>query len=274
MIKNEHPYVNFEKLDEDTLQEVCNILGDECLTGSEIGKIFEKLDIPDPEPDKTKRYRLSEGLNEKQDSDGTGTCVFQFIERALNPVKYTDCPQKYDLKRGKINKILSFKGYELTEEGKITKSEQASTLKDAVKRANALEDELKGRGVHQDVLNFCQAELLKEDYFYMVFEANKSVADKIRRMTGLTEDGRKLFDKALSTKNPMLKINPLETESDMSEQKGFSNFLTGVWGMFRNVTAHESKINMKMEKQDALDALTMISYAHRRLDEAEVVKRI
>jgi uncharacterized protein (TIGR02391 family) len=49
--------------------------------------------------------------------------------------------------------------------------------------------------------------------------------------------------------------------------------LKGVFGTFRNVTAHAPKIHWTIEEQDALDLLTMVSYLHRRLDRAvKVIK--
>ena len=76
-----------------------------------------------------------------------------------------------------------------------------------------------------------------------------------------------------SIKNPLLAINSLQTETEESEHKGFANLLKGVFGTFRNVTAHVPKIKWPIEEQDAMDLLTMVSYLHRRLDRAFKVPR-
>jgi len=119
-------------------------------------------------------------------------------------------------------------------------------------------------------LEFCRAELLreKENYFHTVFEATKSVAEKIRNKTGFSEDGANLVDKTFGGKYPFLAINSLRTETEIAEHKGFSNLIKGVFGIFRNVTAHIPKIKWKIEEQDALDLLSIVSYIHRRLDES------
>ena len=39
--------------------------------------------------------------------------------------------------------------------------------------------------------------------------------------------------------------------------------------MFRNPEAHEPKISWNITEQDALEILAMISYCHRRLDNAQ-----
>ena len=126
--------------------------------------------------------------------------------------------------------------------------------------------DLETRGVHPDVLRFCRAELLVDDYFHAVQEAVKSVADKMRARTGLTDDGGTLVDRVLCGEPPMLAINPRGTVSERSEQSGFANLVKGIFGMFRNPTAHEARIHWPMDKTDAEDLLTLVSLVHRRLD--------
>jgi uncharacterized protein (TIGR02391 family) len=101
------------------------------------------------------------------------------------------------------------------------------------------------------VLRFCREELVADNYFHAVLEAVKSIADKIRTRTGLSDDGNTLIDRALAGDLPMLMINPLKTESEKSEQKGFTNLLRGTFGMFRNTTAHEARIHWPIGKDDA-----------------------
>jgi hypothetical protein len=55
-----------------------------------------------------------------------------------------------------------------------------ATIDEAKVRANRLRSELERRHVHSDVLAFCRAELLQENYFHAVLEATKSVSEKIR----------------------------------------------------------------------------------------------
>jgi uncharacterized protein (TIGR02391 family) len=124
------------------------------------------------------------------------------------------------------------------------------------------------------VLRFCRQELLADNYFHAVLEAVKSVADKLRARTGLTDDGAALVDRALTGDPPMLAINPLKTESEKNEQRGFANLLRGTFGMFRNTTAHEARINWPMTKEDAEDLFSLVSLIHRRLDAAHMPRRV
>jgi uncharacterized protein (TIGR02391 family) len=67
---------------------------------------------------------------------------------------------------------------------------------------------------------------------------------------------------------PFLALNRLQTETERDEQKGLMNLIKGMFGAFRNVTAHAPKISWTVTEQDALDLLTIASLIHRRLDSA------
>lgn len=82
----------------------------------------------------------------------------------------------------------------------------------------------------------------------------------------MTEDGSELVDKAFTIRDPKIKINNLTTETERSEHKGFANLIKGVFGMFRNTTAHAPKITWEIDEQDALDILSTISLIHRKLE--------
>ena len=108
--------------------------------------------------------------------------------------------------------------------------------------------------------------MLVENYFHSVFEATKSIADRLRDMTGLTTDGNILVDIVFSTDNPLIKINNLSNQSERSEHIGLSNLIKGIFGLIRNPTAHDPKIKFTINEEEALDIITIISYIHKRLD--------
>ena len=175
--------------------------------------------------------------------------------------------------REMLNRALTFAGLSVDATGMLEFVEQARTLSEAERRAQELRTDLATRGVHPDVLRLCRSELLADNYFHAVLEAVKSVADKLRTRTGLTDDGNTLIDRALSGDLPMLAINPLRTESERTEQRGFANLVCGTFGMFRNTTAHEARIHWTMTKSDAEDLLLLVSLIHRRLDGATMPSR-
>ncbi len=258
------------KLDDTHLQVICGILADTDtgLTGTQIGQLLRRCNIDDPSPGITKRDRLFDALQRKQERDGCSNNVIAFIQTALDPVRFVGNARGFTDFRDRLNEALAFSGYSLGEDGKLRPVTQARTLDEAQQRAGRLRAELTRRQVHYDVLEFCRAELLEDNYFHAVLEATKSVAEKIRKRTGLTGDGAELVDPAFSLKAPLLAINSLRTETEQSEQKGFANLLRGMFGTFRNVTGHAPKITWPINEQDALDLLSLVSYLHRRIDAA------
>ena len=205
-------------------------------------------------------------LSARQEIDRCGNNVGAFIQTVMAPVRFVGNPNHYTDLRHRLNEVLAFSGLHLGDDGKLKSVDHAKTLSEAQERAGRLRAELQRRQVHADVLRFCKPELLEENYFHAILEATKSVADKIRSKTGLVSDGAQLADTAFSVNNPKLAINRLVTDSEKSEQTGFSNLVKGVFGVFRNQTAHEPKITKTYTEQDALDLLTLVSYIHRRLD--------
>jgi uncharacterized protein (TIGR02391 family) len=259
------------KFDEPNLQALCDILGatDSGLTGSEIGRYLNECGIPDPIPQMTKRHRLYQALRDKQNVDACSNNVLKFVTHIMNPVRHVGSRDYFETERGKLNSVLAFSGLALGEDGQLRPIQAAKTLTEAEARASVLRKVLIERKVHADVIKFCRAELVVDNYFHAVFEATKSVADKLRQRTGLTSDGAQLVDEALGVGkagHPRLVFNSLRTESEKSEHSGLMNLVKGVFGAFRNTTAHAPKIHWPVTEQDALDILTTVSLIHRRID--------
>lgn len=258
------------------LEQLASGLGDTAdgLTGTEIGTYLARCGLPEG-ISSTKRWRLNEALSAAQAQDKCGNPVVHFIQTALDPVNYTRTPERFESMRTRLNTVLAFAGMTVGEDGKCRAASMARTLSHAERKADRLRKVLRDRAVHSDVLKFCQARLLEDNYFHAVLEATKSVADKIRERTGLTEDGVKLVDKAFGFKGqvPFLAFSQLATETQESEQTGLMNLMKGVFGAFRNPTAHEPEIRWQVSEQDALDLLTLVSLLHRRIDEAHRTPR-
>ncbi len=244
----------------------------EGLSGSEIGHILSLLRMKDPDPMMTKWKRLHNAFVERQNKSGNRRAVLEFIRQAMKPARYARQPARFEPLRTNVNRALAFSGLAIDAAGKLYNITPAQTLTEANRRAEELRADLTQRGVHHDVLRFCRAELVADNYFHAVLEATKSIADKIRSRTGLTDDTATLVDKTLAGDSPILAINPLSTESQRSEQRGFVNLVKGTFGMFRNTTAHEARILWTMDKADAEDLLSLASLIHRRLDSATTRK--
>lgn len=257
------------------LEAIAGALGetDDGLTGPEIAMLIATCGMTDP-GEITKRKRIYNALAEAQNRRQDRRLVLDFIRHAMKPARFSREPHRFEPLRENLNRALAFAGLVVAESGELQSVTEAVTLPEAQKRARDLRSDLELRGVHPDVLRFCRAELLADDYFHAVQEAVKSVADKMRVRTGLTDDGTPLVDRVLAGNPPMLAINPRGSSSERSEQNGFANLIKGAFGMFRNPTAHEPRIHWPMSKSDAEDLLTLVSLIHRRLDAATMPPRV
>lgn len=254
---------------QDQLEAIAGALGDTSygLTNPDIEFLLRSSKMVDPGKT-TKRVRIYNAFAESQNTKRNRTHVLQFIRLAMSPARYSREPERFEPMRALLNQALAFAGLVVDETGELASVSAVATLPEAQRRSRELRADLEGRGVHPDVLAFCRAELLADNYFHAVQEAVKSVADKIRRLTGLADDGGALVDRSFGGQQPMLAINPWKTLSEKSEQSGFANLVRGTFGMFRNPTAHEARIHWVMTKEDAEDLLTIVSLIHRRLDTA------
>jgi len=250
------------------LTAICQVLADtnQGLSGTQIERLLHEIKVADSSPNITKWKRLFNALANAQNQHQVGNHLIMFINRAMDPVSYASDPESFTWRRNQLNVVLAFSGFHVREDGKVIYINKATTLDEARARAGKLKAALENRAVHEEVLNYCRAELLDENYFHAVFEATKGVAERIRLMSGLKSDGADLITKAFMGLHPILTLGPLNTESEKSEQRGFANLLIGLFGAVRNPLAHAPKTNWPMSEQDALDILTLVSLIHRKLD--------
>ena len=238
------------------------------LKNSEIQNLLTQAGIKDIYPKITKWKRLHAALSNCMNKSKSSTCIYNFIHYALEPARYVVNRHIFEQRQEVLNNVLSFNGVRFNDAGKFVKTSIANSLTEAETRANKLLSKLKSREVHPDVLKFCRAELIADNYFHAVLEATKSIASKLRQKSGLDLDGSDLADASLGGSAPRVLINNFETKSEISEQKGFLNLVKGLFGTFRNPTAHEARIEWNMPESDALDLLVTASYVHRRIDNA------
>jgi uncharacterized protein (TIGR02391 family) len=251
------------------LENISKILGD-VMTGSEMGKLLARCQVPDVSAQSTKWRRLLDNLAAIQNRDSAGDAVARFIVIAMAPARFLDMKEAFGEARGRLNEALHFAGLSLAEDGRIHRIQAATTLSDVDERARRLKSTLLTRNVHPDVLKFCKTELVQDNYFHAVLEAAKSVAEKIRSKTGLSSDGSQLVDEAfgLSAGLPRLAFNTLQTPTERSEHVGLMSLMKGVFSAFRNPAAHEAKVKWQVTEQDAQELLALVSLLHRRLDQA------
>ena len=255
------------------LEGVCRVIADTSngLTGTQIGTYLAQEHIEDTDPAITKWKRLYNAFANFQNKYQCSNNILDFIKLSLSPARYVDDKEKFDLLRNNVNQQLAFVGFQIKEDGNILKTDKASTISDVQIKADNLKHEIENRKGHPALIQYCKAELLANNYFHAVFEANKGLFARLRGLSGLTTDGNALIEEVFS-QNPILIINNYQTKSEQDEHKVFCNLLKGLCGMFRNPESHEPKVSWEVTEQDALEILGIISYCHRRLDKAQRIR--
>lgn len=248
------------------------------LTNSEITKLLTTLGITDVDGTPNKRTRLWAALHNQQLRDSASNCVIRFITEAMAPGRHLQDQPRFDALRDGLAEPLSLVGLRVNDQGKVARAAGiATTLDEVALLAGRLRTELRRRGVHPQVVRYCEEELLRQSLFHAVFEATKGVSERLRQMTGLTADGADLVDQCFGARagTPRVRINAYNSESETSEHRGFANLLKGTFGMFRNPPAHTARAaaGWTLTEPDALDLFSLLSLIHRRLDGAQITPR-
>lgn len=260
-----------------TLESLCEIIGETNtgLSGSEIHRFILQAQMEDVsfnEDFLAKKKKLYNAFAHEIKTHQCSNNIVAFLQLVLDPGRYVGKTELFESRRLAVNKQLAFEGIEIDDTGKaVALTEKASRLQDIELRVKGLKNKLEQRNAHPAIAAYCKAELIADNYFHAVLEANKGLFQRIRDISGLETDGNALIEQAFST-NPIVIINNYTTSSEKNEHTGFCNLLKGLCSMFRNPTAHEPKVDWPMSEQDALEILSIISYCHRRLDKAQKIR--
>lgn len=242
------------------------------LTGRELEELLPAVKLHELELGSNKRDRLAATLNNAQVRRERGDTLVVYLNAAMEPARYPRDPGRMDLLRDELNEVLALYGHRITEEGKFARGARARTLDEAAEVAGALQAQLRRRGCHPTVLTYCREELLRRSLFHAIGEAAKSIPDRLRLHAGSGLDGADLYAELFGAKQgpPKVAINAFRTDSEKSEHRGFVDLLKGIHGHYRNPRAHNARLGSSEGQQDLLDAFSLFSYVHRRLDDAGV----
>lgn len=218
---------------------------------------------------KNKRTWLYECFLAEKKARNDTSGILVFLQEAFNPIRFTIDGRRalYQTLLEETNKILLLIGMKITDDGKVVSVDQASTLDEVDLRVNHLTAEMRNRRIHPQVTKYCKKEILTKDYYNIVFESAKGLAQRVREISGCELDGGELFQATFSTKNPLIFFNQMQTKSEISEFTGVKELLESIFHLVRNPIAHTPKLNWQIDEEKALDVLTMISFAHKYLDE-------
>ena len=277
-----------KQINEQQLKCICDVLGDtsDGFTKSELSELIMQCNIKladDQSFNNGQVYKF--GLSKSKwlynslagaiNNSGSFKKVYEFIENALNPIRFTNenNRSKYDYLYEEMNKVLLLIGLQISKKGIIEEVIKAKTLDEVDRRVNSLNKKLYDRSIHPEVKKYCKEDYLRKDYSDAVFEAAKELAQRVREITGLELDGGTLFQTAFSTKKPYIFFNKLETQNEINEFIGLKELLQSIFHLIRNPAAHTPKINWRIDESKALDVLTLVSFSHKYLYECNKVPR-
>lgn len=261
------------KFDDLALQNFAGVLAG-ILTHSKITDMLALCNIPQAEGT-NKPDRIYYAFRNIQNRTGCGNNVIDFILKTITPKRYGDNKQ-FEIDRAAINEKLLYEGYEINEKGEILLCKKAQTITEAKERSQKIKTKIRGMKIHSEITKYCDEEWLNEDYFHAMEEVAKSVFDRLRQMTGIQQDGGALATACFSLGQsgiPVLALNKLETESELSEQKGFMNFCIGFYGLYRNPKAHNARVNEEVRLEQFAEVLVVASIIHESLDQVYLTRR-
>jgi len=105
--------------------------------------------------------------------------------------------------------------------------------------------------INESLWNAIQNSYSSRNFTASIIDAIFYLSNVIRERSGLESDGVALIGGAFGGKNPKLKVNKLQTESDWNIQKGVEELLKGLYQGIRNPRSHE-KYNDPQEDADSI----------------------
>lgn len=105
-------------------------------------------------------------------------------------------------------------------------------------------------------------------YDSAIFEAFKAVNNFVKNKSGrLDLDGKSLMSVCFNTKSPILKLNDMNTESEINEQEGFMHLFMGAMQGIRNPLGHD-EMYFQADSNMTLEYLSFASLLIRKAEEA------
>lgn len=102
-----------------------------------------------------------------------------------------------------------------------------------------------------------QTQYENRDFTKAILNAIFYLSNLIQEKTGLESDGASLIGQAFGGKSPLLKVNQLQTESEINIQRGVDQILRGIYQAIRNPRSHE---NYTDSKDDCEAIIVFINY--------------
>lgn len=117
-----------DPLPHNVLAKIGEVIGDTSsgLTGSQIGSLLAAAGIADVGG--TKKYRVSDSLEQQQARDQAGNKVIRFLQLCFEPVRWIGDEERFEEMRESTNAVLAFAGLEVREDGNVATRARVTTL--------------------------------------------------------------------------------------------------------------------------------------------------
>ena len=149
---------------EGQIEKIARVMG-ECGSGTDITRVLRDQGLTDSSGQSTKWRRLYWVFLDLQRRDGCANRVLSFIQSFLTPSRFVGRQAAFDEHRGELNPVLLFSGLEFSADGQFRRREAAKTLGEAERRVRTIHTKFQGRRLHLEVLKYCKAELMQDNYF-------------------------------------------------------------------------------------------------------------
>lgn len=244
------------------------------VTGRQIDIMFKSFRYSDTSKESTKYKRLFFAFNKEYNKNKDHRFVIKVIEYISDPINFDKNAAYHKSTINEINEIILFEGYCVNDAGIVLKTNKANTISELKSRVDSFKQKLLERNVHSEILKYCSEEILEKNFFHCIFESSKSLLERLRILSGVSDDGNSLIDRCIKKQNSKIKLNSLTTITEQSRQIGLNYMLKGITSYVRNFTAHEPKIKWMIEESEALEILMIISFLHKLIDECTVDEKV
>ena len=125
------------------------------------------------------------------------------------------------------------------------------------------------RSMHPSVIRASRKLFVGRHYSEAIYKALLRVNNRVKKLTGVADDGQGLMIQCFGGKTPKLRMTGLATKSEIDEQSGTCFLMMGAMTGLRNPRVHEDHWEPDNDMDSVLDTLSFASLLHRILDRCE-----